>query len=302
MPISSSAWAKAMWPGVNMFWGQNYNEWQEEHKYLFDAYTSNKKYEEDVSTSGFGLASVIPEGGRIAYDTEQQGFVTRYTHLVYGVGFIVTRLAYEDDQYRVIAERKSKSLAKSMRQTRENVAANVYNRAENASYTGTGGKTLLNSAHPNIAGGTYSNKLSTAADLSEASLEQACIDIAKLTDDRGLTAAFSAQSLHLPVDSIFEIERILKSPLRYGTANNDLNALGAMQKFPKGVHINHYFTDSDAWYIRTDATDGMKCFNRRAMEFTLDNDWETENAKFKATERYSYGWSDPKGLFGSMGV
>lgn len=302
MAISRSAWAKAMWPGVNKFWGQSYNEWKEEHTYLFDDYTSNKAWEEDVSTSGFGTASVIPEGGNVAYDSEQQGFITRYTHLVYGLGFIVTRLAYEDDLYDVIAARKAQSLAKSMRQTRENVAANIYNRATNGSYTGTGGTTLLSSSHPNISGGTYANQLSTAADISEAALEQACIDIAKLKDDRGLTAAFMPQSLHLPVDSVFEIERILKSPLRYGTANNDLNALNTMNKFPKGVFINHYLTDTDAWFIRTDAPDGMKCFNRRAMEFTLDNDFDTENAKFKATERYAYGWSDPRGIFGSVGV
>jgi len=302
MPISSNAWAKAMWPGLNAIWGNDYKDWNPEHVALFDAFTDSRKYVEELSTSGFGQAGIIAEGGSVQYDTEQQGFVTRYTHVERGLGFIVTRIAYEDDQYMVIAHDGVKGLSKSMKDTRETVAANVYNRATNASYTGTGGTTLLNSSHPNIAGGTYSNQLSVAADLSEASLEQACIDIGKLTNDRGLKVALRPQTLHIPVDSEFEIERILKSPLRYGTANNDLNAIGSMGKFPGGVHINHYFTDTDAWFIRTDAANGMKCFNRRALEFVQDNDFDTSNAKYKATERYSYGWSNPKGIFGSVGV
>ena len=300
--ITSSAFAQALLPGVNEFWGRAYDEHEEECKYLFDTNTSNRAYEEDVSVSGFGLAQRKNEGEGIAYDSEQQGFTTRYSHVVYGLGFVITREMFEDDQYDVAGERKAQSLAFSMRQTKEVNAANVYNRAFNSSYLGTGANELLATDHPNIAGGTYSNMLAVAADLSEASLEQACIDIGKLTNDRGLKVALRPQSLHLPVDSEFEIERILKSPLRVGTANNDINAIGSMGKFPKGVHINHYFTDTDAWFIRTDAMNGMKCFNRRALEFAEDNDFNTSNALFKATERYSYGWSNNKGIFGSVGV
>jgi len=302
MPISSNAWAKAMWPGLNAIWGEDYKDWDKECEKLFDSFTSNKKYEEELSTSGFGQAAIIKEGAGIQYDTQQQGFVSRYTHVERGLGFIVTRIAYEDDQYMAIAHDGVKGLSKSMKDTRETVAANVYNRATDSNYTGTGGQPLLSASHPNIAGGTYSNMLAVAADISEASLEQACIDIGKLTNDRGLKVALRPLSLHLPVDSEFEIDRILKSPLRVGTANNDINAIGSMGKFPKGVHINHYFTDTDAWFIRTDAMNGMKCFNRRALEFAEDNDFNTSNALFKATERYSYGWSNNKGVFGSAGV
>jgi hypothetical protein len=302
MAISSSSFARALEPGVKEWWGRAYDEWPEEYNVLFDMDNSQRAYEEDVSISGFGLAQVKSEGDGVSYDTEKQGFLTRYTHVTYALGFIITREMFEDDLYDIAASRKAKSLAFSMRQTKETNAANIYNRAFNSSYTGTGGLEMCSTAHVNVAGGTYANELTTAADLSEASLEQACIDIAKLKNDRGLRIALRAESLHIPVDSMFEIERILKSTLRPGTADNDINALGAMAKFPKGVHVNHYFTDTDAWFIRTNAPNGMKCYKRRAMEFGADNDFDTENAKFKASERYSFGWTDPRGVFGSPGA
>lgn len=302
MAISSSSFARALEPGVKKWWGRSYDEWPEECKYLFEEDTSSRAYEEDVSVSGFGLAQVKSEGGSVAYDNEKQGFLTRYSHITYALGFIITREMYEDDQYDVIAARKAKALAFSMRQTKEVNAANVYNRAFNASYLGTGGLELCSSLHPNIAGGTYANELATPADISEASLEQSCIDIAKLKNDRGLRIALQAMSLHLPVDSMFEIDRILKSPQRPGVADNDINALYAMAKFPKGIHINHYFSDTDAWFIRTNAPEGMKTYTRRSVEFGTDNDFDTENAKFKASERYSFGWTDPRGIFGSAGA
>jgi hypothetical protein len=208
----------------------------------------------------------------------------------------------EDDLYDVIGKRKSEALAFSMRQTKENVCANVYNRAFNSSFVGGDGVSLLNSAHPNFAGGTQSNVLAVAADLSEASLEQASIDIQKWTDDRGLRINYRPQTLHIPVDLEFEAERILKTQFRVGTTNNDINALNNMGKIPGGVKINHYFTDTDAWFLRTNCPDSMKLYERRGAEFTIDNDFDTENAKYKATERYVPGWTDYRGLFGTAGA
>ncbi|MHC4988090.1 MAG: phage major capsid protein [Planctomycetota bacterium] len=300
-PINSSSFAKALWPGINAWYGNKYDEHPEEFSALFDQESSSRAYEEDQGTTGFGMANSKAEGAGITYDEESQAFTTRYQHVVYALGFIITREIFEDDQYDVVGKRRSEGLAFSMRQTKETVAANVYNRAENPSYTGGDGVELLSSAHPNFSGGTWANELSTPADLSEAALEQACIDIMKFTNDRGLKIAVRPETLIIPVDLVFEAKRILESPGRVGTADNDLNALNAMGKFTNVV-ANHYLTDQDAWFIRTNVQNGMKCFERRAMEFGMDNDFDTENAKYKASERYSFGWTDPRGLFGSMGA
>jgi hypothetical protein len=299
--ITSSNFAKALWPGVNAWWGKAYSEYPAEWDKLFDKFSSRKAFEEDVGVSSFGLASVKAEGAPITYDSERQSFISRYTHVVYASGFVITREVYEDDQYDVVGQRKAQGLAFSMRQTKEVIAANVYNRAFNASYTGGDGVSLINSAHPNYAGGTWSNVLATASDLSEAALEQACIDIAGFTNDRGLTIAVRPDALIIPRQSIFEASRILKSDGRVGTENNDLNALKTMGMIPKIV-TNHYLTDTDAWFIRTDVKDGMKYFERRADEFGMDEDFDTENAKYKATMRFSFGWTDPRALFGSAGA
>jgi len=208
----------------------------------------------------------------------------------------------EDDLYDVVGERRAKSLAFSMRQTKELNAANVYNRAFNSAYTGGDAKELCAADHPNWAGGTWANELSVAADLSEAALEQACIDVMKWTNDRGLKVAIQPQTLLIPVDLVFEAERILKTPYRVGTADNDINALYHMGKFPGGVKVNHYFTDADAWFLRTNVPHGMKGFTRRKMNFFFDDAVTTENAKFKATERYVFGWTDPRGMYGSPGA
>jgi len=299
--INSSSFAKALWPGVNAWWGKAYNEYPVEWAGLFDKSTSRKQFEEDVGISGFGLASIKAEGAPINYDTERQSFITRYVHVVYGSGFIVTREVYEDDQYDVVAQRKAQELAFSMRQTKEVIGANVYNRAFNSSYVGGDGVSLLNSAHPNFAGGTWSNILTTASDLSEAALEQACIDIAGFTNDRGLQIAVRPESLVIPRQLMFEADRILKTEGRVGTNNNDLNALKTMGMIPKIV-TNHYLTDNDAWFIRTDVKNGMKYFERRADEFGMDEDFDTENAKYKATMRFSFGWTDPRALYGTPGA
>ncbi len=302
MAITSSNFAKLLWPGINSIYGKAYVEHDVEYTDLFDTYKSSKAFEEDLGITSFGLAQTKDEGGSISYDEENQAFLTRYNHVVYGLGFIITREMVEDDQYAVVGDRRSRALAFSMRQTKETVGANVYNRAFNSSYTGGDGVEMISNAHINHAGGTWSNTLATAADLSETSLEQACIDIMKYTNDRGLKISVMPQSLIIPTDLSFEAERILQTPYRVGTGDNDINAIKQMGKFPGGVKVNHYLTDADAWFIKTNVQDGMKCFDRRAMSFAIDNDFDTENAKFKATERYAFGWTDPRAIYGSAGV
>ncbi len=300
--INTGAYAKALWPGVNKFYGDSYAEHSLEYPALFDKETSQKNFEEDVGTTGLGMASAISEGAPVTYDNMRQGFTTRYTHIKYGLGFIITREMIEDDLYGVIAKKRAMALGFSMRQTKETVGANVYNRAFNSSYTGGDGLEMCSTAHVNVTGGTWSNELTTAADLSEASLEQACIDISKWTNDRGLKIAVTPRCLVIPYDLQFEAERILQSPLRVGTADNDLNAIRSLGKFPDGVKLNHYLTDADAWFLRTTSPDGLKYFERRADALDDDNDFDTDNIKFKATARYSFSWTDPRGIFGSPGA
>ena len=299
--INSSSFAKALWPGVNAWYGKAYGEYSTEYNKLFDTFKSTKAFEEDVGVSSFGLAVVKPEGAPIQMDSERQAFITRYSHVVYALGFIITREIMEDDQYDVVGQRKAQGLAYSMRQTKEVVAANVYNRAFNSSYVGGDGKELLATDHPNFAGGTWANELTTAADLSEAALEQACIDIAGFTNDRGLLIAAKPKTLIIPRQLMFEAKRILGSDGQVYSADNTLNAIKTMGMIPEVV-VNHYLTDTDAWFIKTDVPHGMKHFERRADSFDMDNDFDTENAKFKATARYSFGWTDPRGLFGSPGA
>lgn len=299
--INTSSFAKALWPGVNAWYGKAYDEYPVEYTDLFDTFTSRKNYEEDVGVSSFGLARLKEQGAPIEYDTERQGFTHRYTHIVWALGFIITREMMEDDLYDVVGEQKARGLAFSIRQTKEINGANVYNRAFNSAYVGGDGVSLINSAHPNIKGGTFSNTLATAADLSEAALEQAYIDISLLRNDAGLLIALRPEKLIIPPQLCFEADRILKSNGRVGTDNNDINAIREQGLFPGGVHVNHFLTDPDAWFIRTSAKDGMKYFERRADDFAMDNDFDTENAKFKATSRYSFGWTDARGLYGSQG-
>jgi len=299
--INSGSFAKALWPGVNAWYGKSYNEYEVEFTKLFEKYTSNKQYEEDVGLTSFGLAIEKAEGAPIQYDQERQGFTTRYTHAVFALGFIITREIMEDDLYDVVGQNKAQGLAYSIRQTKEVLGTNVYNRAFSSSYVGGDGVALLSASHPNVAGGTWSNLISTASDLSEAALEQAYIDIANFTNDRGLKIAVKPKSLIIPHNLAFEAMRILKSTGRVGTDNNDINALNSMGMF-KDVVVNHYLTDTDAWFIRTDAPNGMKYFERRADSFDMDNDFDTDNAKFKAMFRASWGWTDPRALYGSAGA
>ena len=300
--INTGSFAKALWPGVNAWYGKAYDEYPVEWDKLFEKFTSRKNYEQDVGISSFGLAKVKPEGAPIEYDSENQAFTTTYTHTVYALGFIITREIMDDDLYDVVGQRKAQGLAFSMRQTKEVIGANVYNLAFSGGPTYGDGVSMINSAHPNVAGGTSSNTLATAADLSEAALEQACIDISLFTNDRGLRIAVTPELLIIPPQLDFEAARILKSQGRVGTDNNDINAINNMNKFRKGYIVNHYLTDNDAWFIRTNVPNSVKYFERIGDEFNMDNDFDTENAKFKAYSRFSFGVTDWRGIYGSPGA
>jgi hypothetical protein len=306
--ITTGSFQKALWPGVNAWFGAEYDQYPVEWDKLFEKHTSRKAFEEDVGGSYFGLASIKQEGESVPYDSARQGYTTRYQHVVYGLGFIITRECVEDDQYDVVGKLKAESLAFSMRQSKEIVCANVYNRAFNTSYVGGDAATLIASAGgggsssaPNVAGGTYTNGVATASDLSEAALEQACIDIAGFTNDRGLKIAVRPKTLIIPKELMFEATRILKTEGQVYTADNTLNAIKTMGMIPEVV-VNHYLTDTDAWFIRTDVKNGLKYFSRRGDEFTMDEDFDTENAKYKATTRYSVGWTDRRAIYGSPGA
>ena len=299
--ITTGNFAKALWPGVNAWYGKDYAEFKPEWPSLFDQFSSSRNFEEDVGVSGFGLAVTKTEGSPITYDTEKQAFITRYVHAVYGLGFMVSREAFEDDQYDVVGQRKAQGLAFSIRQTKEIIGANVYNNAFTTGYTGGDGSILLVSSHPNLAGGTWSNVPSSAVYISEAALEQAIIDMAGWENDRGLQIAVLPKSLIIPVNLWFDATRILKADKQPNDLNNNPNAIRTLGLVPEIV-VNHYLTDTDAWFLRTNVKHGMKAFERRADKFDMDNDFDTENAKFKATGRYSFGWTDPRALYGTQGA
>lgn len=300
--ILSNAFAADLYPGVKKWWGQGYNEFPVEYTALFESETTSRAFEEYVQYTGLGLAAVKREGAGITYDDMRQGFVTRFAPVNYALGFAVSKEAVEDGIAKVVGKKRAKHLAFSMRQTKEIIGANIYNRAFSSSYTGPDSVSLLNTAHVNYTGGTFSNRLSTDTDFSEAGLEQMCIQVAGATNDRGLKIKLMANKLILPYQLEFEAERVLGSPYRVGTSDNDVNAVRALGKFPGGVFISHYLTDTDAWFVRTNLKDdGMLYFSRKKIQFTTDNEWETENAKFKATERYCFGYGDPRGLYGSQG-
>jgi len=303
--ITTGNFAKDLVPGVKTWFQTKYKEYPIEYLDIFEKNTSIRAFEEEAGITGFGLAAIKAEGDGIRYDDTEQGYLSRYTHITYGLGFIITREMYEDGIAVTKALRKAGALAFSIRQTKETIGGNVLNRAFTAAYTmgaNSDGKELCADDHPNKTGGTWRNELSTAADLSEAALEQACIDIAALTTDRGLKIAIRPMKLIIPTALEFDAYRILKSIGRVDSANNDINALRASGKIPQGVAVNRYLTDVDAWFLKTDCPDGVKYMERRADAFGSENDWDTENAKFKATFRGSFGWSDPRGMFGSPGA
>jgi hypothetical protein len=298
--IMTSNHPKALWPGVKAWWGKAYDDHQVEYTELFDTYSSEKAYEEDVQIVGFGVAPVKNQGSPVTYDSEVQGPVTRYTHVAYALGYIVTHEELKDDLYTEVSNTRASALARSFRQTKERVAAGIYNRAETAGYNGGDGVTLLSAVHPNTSGGTFSNKLAVAADLSEAALEDLTIQIMQATDDRGLLINLMPKSLIVNPANYYNANRILKTEYQTDTANNNINVLKANGVIPKLV-VNHYLTDNDAWFIRTNVPNGLKYYEREAMTFDQDNDFDTMNAKAKGYERYSFGWTDPRALYGSMG-
>ncbi len=297
--INTGSFAKLLYPGLSKIYGTSYNEFATQYTDLFDTFTDKRAYLEDMAVTGLGQAQLKTEGSPVKFDDMSQSFYTRYTHAVWALGYIITREMFEDDQYGYVGAKKSKALAFSMRQTKEVNMANIYNRAFNASYTGGDGVSLANAAHPNFTGSTWSNISSTAATLSETSLEQAVIDISKWTDDRGLQIQVLGKCLVIPTDLQFEAERILYTTNRVGTTDNDLNAIKVLSKIPDGYKVNQYLDNATRWFLRTNVQEGMKYISRRKIEFTIDNEFDTENAKFKATERYSGGWSDARGLWAS---
>ena len=299
--ISTGNIAKLLWPGLNARWGTNYDEYPMEWRDLVDTFSSDKNYEEDQEMIGFGLAPIKPQGQPTVYDSAQQGLTTRYTHVAYSLGFIITHEALMDNLYEKIGMQRTGSLAFSMRQTKENVVANLYNRAFSGSYVGPDGVSMISTAHPTIIG-NQSNRLAVDADLSEASLEDLVTQIGQAKNARGMTIAIKPRSLIVPVGLQFEAARILKSVGQSGTANNDINALRAMGVFPDGVKVNHYLSDPDAFFIRTNAPEGLKLFQREAATFKQDGDFDTDNLKYKSYERYSVGYSDFRGIYGTPGA
>lgn len=291
---------KALWPGVKTWWG-DYNKHPEEHKSVFDVRKSNMAFEEDVELIGMGLAKVKDEGDGSSYDNLTQGPISRYQHVTYSLGYRVTEEEFDDNQYKKVAKRRTQALAFSHRTTKEIIGADILNRSVTAGYTGGDGVTLLSTSHP-VQGGTQSNTLAVAADLSESSVEDLLIQIMNAEDNRGLPIAIKPKRLIIPPALAFEAERIVKSTLRSGTDHNDTNAMRSLGVFQQDPMVYHYLTDTDAWYISTDVSDGLICYNRKAREIRRDGDFDTGNLKVKGIERYSFGWTDWRGLFGTEGA
>jgi len=301
MAISRSQLVKELEPGLNALFGLEYKNYANEHAEIFDTENSDRAFEEEVMLSGFGNASVKPEGQSVNYDAAQETFTARYTHETLALAFSITEEAIEDNLYDRLASRYTKALARSMANAKQVKGANVLNRGFNSSYTGGDGLELFSTAHTIVAG-TFKNELSTAADLNETSLEQALVDIGVMKDERGLKIAAKGTKMIIPNDLQFTAERLLKSTGRTGTADNDINAVVSMGMIPQGYVVNHYLTDSDAWFIKTDVPNGLKHFVRAPIKTNMEGDFETGNVRYKARERYSFGWSDPRGIFGSPGA
>lgn len=302
MAINRAQIAKELEPGLNGIFGQEYGRYEGEYKELFDLDTSKRAYEEEVLFPGLGAAVTKAEGGPVQYDSTGEAWVARYHHETIALAFAITEEAMEDNLYESLSKRLSKALARSMVHTKEVKAANVYNRAFNSTYVGGDGVALLATNHPLKVGGTFANKPTTDVDLSETGIEDALIAIWGFVDDRALPVALRAKKLVIPRNLVFVAERLLNSPNRTGTGDNDINALYSKGVFPEGYVVNQRLTDTDAWFIRTDCPDGMKFFQRVAVSNKMEGDFETGNMRYKARERYSMGWSDPRALYGSQGA
>lgn len=300
--INTGSHPKALWPGVHEWWGQVYDEHQEEYPDLYQVLDSDRNYEQDVQSTPFGLAPVKSQGAPVTYQGEVQGPVTTYSWTAYALGYIVTYEEQMDNLYKEMATRRAEANAFSMRQTVENVAAFLYNNAFVTTYfTTADGAALISTAHVNTTGGNYSNALSPAADIAESSLEDICIQIMGTTNDTGLLVNVMPRSLHVSRQDWFTANRVLESVLQSNTANNNVNVLKMTNAFPEGIKMNHYFSQPHAWFVRTNVRNGMRFFWRNRVEFGQDNDFDTKNAKAASYMRFGVGCTDPRGIFGSNG-
>ena len=301
MAISRGQLVKELEPGLNALFGLEYKRYENQHAEIFDTENSDRAFEEEVMLSGFANAQVKPEGSGVTFDNAQETFTARYSHETIALAFAITEEAIEDNLYDRLASRYTKALARSMANTKQVRAANVLNNAFNAGFAGGDGVELCSAVHPTIAG-TFSNELATSADLNETSLEQSLIDIAAFTDERGLKVAARGVKMIIPSELQFTAERLMKSAGRTGTADNDINAINSMGMIPQGYVVNNYLTDTDAYFIKTDVPNGMKMFVRSPIKTAMEGDFDTGNVRYKARERYVFGFSDPRGIFGSPGA
>ena len=301
MAISRAQLVKELEPGLNALFGLEYRTYADETKEIFDTESSDRAFEEEVMLSGFGNAAVKAEGQGIQFDDAQETFTARYTNETIALAFAITEEAIEDNLYDRLASRYTKALARSMASTKNIKGAAVLNNAFNAAFSGGDGVSLINAAHPTLAG-NFSNQLATPADLNETSLEQSLIDIAAFTDERGLKVAARGMKLVIPSNLQFTADRLMNTQNRVGTADNDINAMKNMGMIPEGYTVNHYLTDTDAFFIKTDVPNGLKHFSRSPIKTTMEGDFDTGNVRYKARERYVFGFSDPRGIFGSQGA
>jgi len=302
MAISRAQLLKELLPGLNALFGLEYSRYGEEHKEIFDTETSERSFEEETKLSGFSAAPVKNEGSAIAYDNGQEVYTARYNHETIALGFSLTEEAIEDNLYDSLSSRYTKALARAMAYTKQTKAAAILNNGFDTDYLGGDGRPLFSATHPLVSGGTNSNIPSTAADLNETSLEAAVIQIAAWTDERNLLIAAKPRKLVVPPSLMFVATRLLETELRVSTADNDINALKSNGSIPEGYTVNHFLTDTDAWFLTTDVPNGLKHFVRTPMATSMDGDFDTGNVRYKARERYSFGWSDPLGMWGSAGA
>ena len=302
MAISRAQLAKELEPGLNALFGMSYDSYEREYEDIFVIEDSNRAFEEEVLVTGFGSAPLKSEGQGVQFDNASESFTSRYTHDTIALAFALTEEAVEDNLYDSLGKRYVKALAKSMANTKEVKGADVLNNAFSSSFTGGDGVSLINTAHPLSGGGTAANRATTMADLNEASLEDALIDISTFTDDRGLTISVQADKLVVPPQLVFVADRLLNSPGRVGTSDNDINAINNTGMLPEGYVVNNYLTDTDAYFIKTDCPDGFKYFERSPMSTSLEGDFDTGNMRYKARERYSFGYSNFRAVYGSQGA
>lgn len=299
--ISRAQLLKELLPGLNALFGLEYSRYEEEHKMIYTTESSDRSFEEETKIGGFGAAPVKQEGEAVSYDTAQESFTARFNHETVALGFSITEEAMEDNLYDSLSARYTKALARAMAYTKQVKAAYPLNNGF-ASYTVGDGQYLFDTDHPLINGATYSNRPTTAADLNETALENAVISIAAWTDERGLLIAARPQKLIIPPALMFTATRLLETEKRSGTADNDVNALRSNGSIPGGWHVNHFLTDTNAWFLMTDVPNGMKHFERVALQTSMDGDFDTGNVRYKARERYVFGVSDPMGIYGSPGA